>query len=124
VIAPALADVVPGAIASVFAIALVGVAAGGVWYLLPQQKRAIGSGTRLLIAAALVALTAWACIALTPAIEPRVLLERGNPSGKFARWMRFRRARRPASVCSAVALFSVGAAIGIAVVPRLLPLRT
>lgn len=129
VLAPAIERVVPGVFAAVLSLGIVGFLAGLVWYVLPPEVRnGMGSGARLLIAAALVGSTCWLCVAQTPWIEHvlfQVRLQDGRTIADFRQWMDAPRSAAFGDGSSAsglpllrVTLGAVAAVLGLFLLPR------
>ncbi|MFO0933534.1 MAG: ABC transporter permease subunit [Planctomycetota bacterium] len=129
VLAPAIEKVVPGVFAAVVSLGVVGFLAGVVWYFLPPELRnGMGSGTRLLLAAALVGGTAWLCVAQTPLIEHllfQVRAKDGRVLADFRQWMDAPRSPDLGDGSSAsglpllrVTLAALAATVGMFALPR------
>ena len=124
VIAPALAGVVPAVFATLFGVVAVAFVAGVVWSAIPIEARnSVSSGFRLLIAAGLVVLVGLAAFASAGPVQRALFSGSENPTGDFPKWLTCAGGTGDGLPLLRVVLGVVGACLGFAFVPRIVPLR-
>jgi phosphate transport system permease protein len=120
VIAPTLADVVPAALTAAIAVPVGAFAAGALWHVLPLKVRhGTPPSARILLAVGLAGGLIGACVLGNGVIQRTLFSGPANPDGDFKRWLLAGPGSGSGTPVLALALFGLGATVGLFVMPRL-----